>query len=70
MRFINICLCRIKSLGRLDSWRITWSDVEELRYEIDQYNLNVKLRENFNTLERQDAFDHQDVILEGQEYIA
>ena len=68
-------LCRIKFLGRLETWRITWSDVEELRYEIEQYNLDVKLWENFNTLERQDAFDdnaggEERNALEGEEFVA
>ena len=31
--------------------------MEELRYEINQLNLDVKLWENFSTLQRQDAFE-------------
>lgn len=47
----------IHVLGRLDSWGLTWSEVEELRYEIQLLNLDVKLWEYFSTLERQDAFE-------------
>ena len=39
---------------------MTWSEVEELKYEIQTYNLDVKLWESFSNLERQDAFDFPD----------
>lgn len=52
---------RVKFIGRLDSWNVTWRDVEELRYEIDEYNMDVKLLEYFSTLERQDAFDAEEL---------
>ena len=51
---------RIKFIGRLDSWNMTWPEVEELKYEIQTYNLDVKLWESFSNLERQDAFDFPD----------
>ena len=39
---------------------MTWPEVEELKYEIQTYNLDVKLWESFSNLERQDAFDFPD----------
>ena len=67
---------RIKFIGRLDSWNMTWPEVEELKYEIQTYNLDVKLWESFSNLERQDAFDFPDnqqeevfLPLEGGEFV-
>ena len=53
---------------------MTWPDVEELKYEIDAYNLDVKLWESFSNLERQDAFELPDndlefLPLEGEEFV-
>ena len=50
-------------LGRLDSWNVSWAEVEEIRYEIQQFNLDVKILESFSSLERQDAFDHHEELL-------
>ena len=52
---------RIHFLGRLDTWNISWLEVEELRFEIQAYNMDVKLWEYFSNLERQDAVDLPDV---------
>ena len=51
---------------------MTWPEVEELKYEIQTYNLDVKLWESFSNLERQDAFDQQEeefLPLEGEEFV-
>ena len=58
----------------MDSWNITWPEVEELKYEIEAYNMDVKLWESFSTLERQDAFELPDqhpifAPLEGEEFV-
>lgn len=72
-RCIITCLDRIRFIGRLDSWNMNWAEVEELRYEISQYNLDVRLWENFNSLERQDAIDvhdlQQEALQEGEEFV-
>ena len=47
----------IQFVGRLDTWNITWLEVEELRFEIEAYNMDVKLWEYFSNLERQNAID-------------
>ena len=48
---------------------MTWSEVEELKYEIQTYNLDVKLWESFSNLERQDAFDFPDNQQEEEEFL-
>ena len=55
---------------------MTWPEVEELKYEIQTYNLDVKLWESFSNLERQDAFDFPDnqqeegfLPMEGGEFV-
>ena len=52
----------LKFIGRLDSWEMSWSQVEQLRFEINQYNLDVILWESFSTLERQNAFEDHDYV--------
>ena len=47
----------IRLVGRLDTWNISWIEVEELRFEIESYNMDVKLWEYFSQLERQNAVD-------------
>ena len=49
-------------IGRLDSWEVSWSQVEQLRFEINQYNLYVILWESFSTLERQNTFEDHDFV--------
>ena len=55
-------LPNLRFIGRLDSWNIKWSQVEQLRYEINQYNLDVQLWESYSTLERQNAFEDHDFV--------
>ena len=55
-------LPNLRFIGRLDSWNIKWSQVEQLRYEINQYNLDVQLWESYSTLERQNAFENHDFV--------
>ena len=55
-------LPNLRFIGRLDSWEVRWSQVEQLRYEINQYNLDVQLWESFSTLERQNAFEEHDFV--------
>ena len=59
--FFLFSFLRIHFLGRLDTWNISWLEVEELRFEIQAYNMDVKLWEYFSNLERQDAVDLPDV---------
>ena len=55
-------LPNLRFIGRLDSWNIKWSQVEQLRYEINQYNFDVQLWESYSTLERQNAFEDHDFV--------
>ena len=55
-------LPNLRFIGRLDSWNIKWSQVEQLRYEINQYNLDVQLWESYSTLGRQNAFEDHDFV--------
>ena len=55
-------LPNLRFIGRLDSWNIKWSQVEQLRYEINQFNLDVQLWESYSTLERQNAFEDHDFV--------
>ena len=55
-------LPNLRFIGRLDSWEVSWSQVEQLRFEINQYNLDVILWESFSTLERQNAFEDHDFV--------
>ena len=55
-------LPNLRFVGRLDSWEVNWSQVEQLRYEISQVNLDVQLWESFSTLERQNAFEEHDYV--------
>ena len=55
-------LPNLRFIGRLDSWNIKWSQVEQLRYEINQYNFDLQLWESYSTLERQNAFEDHDFV--------
>ena len=41
---------------------MSWSQIEQLRFEINQYNLDVILWESFSTLERRNAFEDHDYV--------
>ncbi len=41
---------------------MTWTEVEELRMDIDDFNLDLKLWESFSMLERRDAVDLLDPL--------
>ena len=37
----------IRYLGRLDTWSVSYFDVDELRYEIREYNIDLTVYEQF-----------------------
>ena len=59
-------------MGRLDTWNMNWMEVEEFRYEIKEYNIDLTLFEYFHSQD-QDAgaviLDNQDVLPEGVEFL-
>ena len=41
----------VRFLGRLDTWQLDFLEVEEMRYEISEYNIDLTLWEQFSSLE-------------------
>ena len=50
----------IRYVGRLDSWNVGWTEVEELRFEIQHFNLDVILGEQFNNIDKFQAVENQE----------
>ena len=50
----------IRYIGRLDSWNVGWTEVEELRFEIQHFNLDVTLGEQFNNIDKFQAVENQE----------
>ena len=50
----------IRYIGRLDNWNVAWTEVEELRFEIRHFNLDVTLGEQFNNIDKFEAVEHQE----------
>ena len=55
----------IRYIGRLDSWNVAWTEVEELRFEIRHFNLDVSLGEQFNNVDKFEAVENQENQLLG-----
>ncbi len=49
----------IRYVGRLDNWNVAWTEVEELRFEIRHFNLDVTLGEQFNNIDKFQAVENQ-----------
>jgi hypothetical protein len=55
----------IRYVGRLDNWNVAWTEVEELRFEIRHFNLDVTLGEQFNNIDKFQAVENQENQLLG-----
>ncbi len=55
----------IRYVGRLDNWNVAWTEVEELRFEIRHFNLDVTLGEQFNNIDKFQAVENQENQLFG-----
>jgi hypothetical protein len=53
----------IRYIGRLDNWNVAWTEVEELRFEIRHFNLDVTLGEQFNNMDKFEAVEIQVPVL-------
>lgn len=74
MQCLYVSFFSIRYIGRLDSWNVAWTEVEELRFEIRHFNLDVTLGEQFNNIDKFEAVENQenqmlglDNLLEAEE---
>ena len=66
----------IRYLGRLDTWNMSFFDVDELRYEIKEYNVDLTIYEQFGSggggqggPNHVEDLHHQPQNNEGEEFV-
>jgi hypothetical protein len=74
-----ICNSRLKFIGRLDTWNTNWLEIESIRKELHDCNLDILLWEQFDSQSREeDAFrlvengahmEHAVENIHGAEYV-
>ncbi|XP_040569231.1 uncharacterized protein [Lepeophtheirus salmonis] len=73
IRCIMTCLDKLTFLGKLDTWNVLWTQVEEVRSEIKEYNLKLKLWESFSANDINGELGEMNlrnnVFPEGAEYL-
>ena len=65
MGFLLLHFYSIRYVGRLDNWNVAWTEVEELRFEIRHFNLDVSLGEQFNNIDKFQAVENQENQIQG-----
>ena len=59
----------IRYLGRLDTWNVSFFDVDELRYEIKEYNIDLTIYEQFGSGVTVEDLHDQPQNNEGEEFV-
>ena len=67
--FHNFHANSIRYLGRLDTWNVSFLDVDELRYEIKEYNVDLTIYEQFSSSVADNVHDQPQQGNEGEEFI-
>ena len=79
LNYLSNCFVRLTFIGRLDTWNTNWVEVEQLRSQFAQCNLEIRLWELFDSQLRQGVFGlEEDAVMQqvnqnhnrnGEEYV-